>query len=58
MYQDTSIEMLQKRGLIMRTCLAAVEERSRGLVKEDLRLRKFRQKMSPPTFSPISWPER
>jgi hypothetical protein len=33
MYQDTSIEMLQKRGLIMLTCHTAVEEQSRALVK-------------------------
>lgn len=33
MYQDTSIEMLQKRGVIMLTCHTAVEEQSKGLVK-------------------------
>lgn len=33
MYQDTSIETLQKRGLIMLTCHTAVEEQSRALVK-------------------------
>jgi hypothetical protein len=33
MYQDTSISMLQKRGLIMLTCHTAVEEQSRALVK-------------------------
>jgi len=33
MYQDTSIEMLQRRGVIVLTCHTAVEEQSRGLVK-------------------------
>jgi intracellular sulfur oxidation DsrE/DsrF family protein len=33
MYQDTSIEMLQKRGLIVLTCHTAVEEQARALVK-------------------------
>lgn len=33
LYQDTSIETLQKRGVIFLTCHTAVEEQSRGLVK-------------------------
>ena len=33
MYQDTSIEGLQRRGLILLTCHTAVEEQSRALVK-------------------------
>jgi hypothetical protein len=33
MYQDTSITMLQKRGLIMLTCHTAVEEQSRAMIK-------------------------
>ena len=33
MYQDTSIETLQKRGVIFLTCHTAVEEQSRNLVK-------------------------
>lgn len=33
MYQDTSIEMLQKRGLTMLTCHTAVEEQAKGIVK-------------------------
>jgi hypothetical protein len=33
MYQDTSIEMLQKRGLVVLTCHTAVEEQARGIVK-------------------------
>ena len=33
-YQDTSIEALQKRGVIFLTCHTAVEEQSRNLVKE------------------------
>jgi len=33
MYQDTSIETLQRRGLIMLTCHTAVEEQSQALVK-------------------------
>lgn len=33
MYQDTSIEMLQHRGLIVLTCHTAVEEQARALVK-------------------------
>lgn len=32
MYQDTSIETLQKRGVVMLTCHTAVEEQSRKLV--------------------------
>ncbi len=32
MYQDTSIEMLQKRGVVFLTCHTAVEEQSRALV--------------------------
>ncbi|HYL26310.1 MAG TPA: hypothetical protein VEW74_00680 [Candidatus Nitrosotalea sp.] len=34
MYQDSSIEMLQQRGLIVLACHTAVEEQARGLVKE------------------------
>jgi hypothetical protein len=34
MYQDTSIEMLQHRGLIYLTCHTAVEEQARGIVKK------------------------
>jgi intracellular sulfur oxidation DsrE/DsrF family protein len=34
MYQDTSIEMLQQRGLIVLTCHTAVEEQARTLVRE------------------------
>lgn len=33
MYQDTSIQTLQKRGVIFMTCHTAVEEQSRGFVK-------------------------
>jgi len=33
MYQDTSIETLQRRGLIVLTCHTAVEEQSRALVR-------------------------
>jgi hypothetical protein len=33
-YQDTSIETLQKRGLVMLTCHTAVEEQSRAIVKK------------------------
>lgn len=33
LYQDTSIQTLQKRGVIFMTCHTAVEEQSRGLVK-------------------------
>jgi hypothetical protein len=33
MYQDTSIEMLQKRGVIFLCCHTAVEEQARNLVK-------------------------
>jgi hypothetical protein len=33
MYQDASIEMLQKRGVIFLTCHTAVEEQSRNIVK-------------------------
>lgn len=36
MYQDTSIEMLQRRGLICLTCHTAVEEQARGIVKKGL----------------------
>jgi len=32
-YQDTSIETLQKRGVVFLTCHTAVEEQARGLVK-------------------------
>jgi hypothetical protein len=34
MYQDTSIEMLQQRGLIVLTCHTAVEEQARQLAKK------------------------
>lgn len=34
MYQDTSIEMLQERGLIVLTCHTAVEEQARAIVKK------------------------
>lgn len=34
MYQDTSIEMLQQRGLVYLTCHTAVEEQARGIVKK------------------------
>ena len=34
MYQDTSIEMLQRRGLVYLTCHTAVEEQARGIVKK------------------------
>lgn len=34
MYQDTSIQALQARGLIMLTCHTAVEEQARALVKK------------------------
>jgi hypothetical protein len=33
MYQDTSIQTLQKRGVIFLTCHTAVEEQARALVK-------------------------
>jgi hypothetical protein len=33
LYQDTSIETLQKRGVVFLTCHTAVEEQSRALVK-------------------------
>jgi hypothetical protein len=33
MYQDTSIEMLQKRGVVILTCHTAVEEQSKAIVK-------------------------
>jgi len=36
MYQDTSIEMLQERGLIVLTCHTAVEEQARAIVKKGL----------------------
>jgi hypothetical protein len=36
MYQDTSIEMLQERGLIVLTCHTAVEEQARSIVKKGL----------------------
>jgi intracellular sulfur oxidation DsrE/DsrF family protein len=36
MYQDTSVEMLQKRGLVILTCHTAVEEQARGIVKKGL----------------------
>jgi hypothetical protein len=34
MYQDTSIEMLQRRGLVPLTCHTSVEEQARSLVKK------------------------
>ena len=34
MYQDSSIEMLQRRGLIVLTCHTAVEEQARSLVRK------------------------
>ena len=34
MYQDRSIEMLQRRGLVVMTCHTAVEEQSRAIVKK------------------------
>lgn len=34
MYQDTSIEMLQRRGLIVLACHTAIEEQSRKLVAQ------------------------
>jgi len=33
MYQDTSIEMLQRRGVIVLACHTAAEEQARGIVK-------------------------
>jgi hypothetical protein len=36
MYQDTSIQMLQQRGLIYLTCHTAAEEQARGIVKKGL----------------------
>ncbi len=36
MYQDTSIEMLQQRGLLYLTCHTAVEEQALGIVKKGL----------------------
>lgn len=33
MYQDTQIETLQKRGVVILTCHTAVEEQAKGLVK-------------------------
>ncbi|MDE2482652.1 MAG: hypothetical protein KGN02_10725 [bacterium] len=36
MYQDTSIEALQKRGAVFLTCHTAVEEQSRNIVKKGL----------------------
>ncbi len=35
-YQDTSIEALQKRGVLMLTCHTAIEEQARKLVKQEL----------------------
>jgi intracellular sulfur oxidation DsrE/DsrF family protein len=35
-YQDTSIQALQSRGLLMLACHTAVEEQSRGIVKKGL----------------------
>lgn len=34
MYQDTSVQMLQRRGLIVLTCHTAVEEQARALARE------------------------
>lgn len=34
MYQDTSIQMLQERGLIVLTCHTAVEEQARAILKK------------------------
>ena len=34
MYQDASIEMLQRRGLIVLTCHTAVEEQARASCKK------------------------
>ena len=34
MYQDTSIEMLQQRGLVYLACHTAIEEQARGIVKK------------------------
>lgn len=34
MYQDTSVETLQKRGVVMLTCHTAVEEQSKAIVKK------------------------
>lgn len=34
MYQDSSIEMLQRRGLIVLTCHTAVEEQARALIRK------------------------
>jgi hypothetical protein len=36
MYQDTSIEMLQQRGLMYLNCHTATEEQARGIVKKGL----------------------
>ena len=36
MYQDTSIEMLQERGLIVLACHTAIEEQARTIVKKGL----------------------
>jgi hypothetical protein len=36
LYQDTSIEALQSRGLVMLACHTAVEEQARGIVKKGL----------------------
>ncbi len=36
MYQDVSIETLQKRGVVFLTCHTAVEEQSRAIVKKGL----------------------
>jgi hypothetical protein len=36
MYQDASIEMLQRRGVVMLTCHTAVEEQAKALVKKGL----------------------
>ena len=33
MYQDTSLSMLQRRGLIVLACHTAIEEQARGIVK-------------------------
>lgn len=36
MYQDTSVTMLQRRGVIVHTCHTAVEEQSRSLIRRGL----------------------
>jgi intracellular sulfur oxidation DsrE/DsrF family protein len=36
LYQDTSIEALQSRGLVVLACHTAIEEQARGLVKKGM----------------------